>query len=1318
MARTTRRVLLPSALVLLIMLVSAGRLTVPVDVKAAFDPNGPAWDPLSTFDVGPTPQAVLQPPRLLAGTNSHDLPANAIRRNGYCLDVNVNNITPYAGGTSSGPGGAIPDADLGFFVYATDPVNPAAPASVRVPIPATGLYVDGAYVPAPGDPANPGVASANTATPSTADDIYCVVVHAPEGYRQLHIEWHYRVSGGDEQVLPLVAPPAAIPIVNVTLEKIGDGVLGGPAEVCTIGWDSAFLTGETSNAGGLGGVNPDPLDQVSVNDWDTQGGSANVFIDYVRKVGPEWCAGVGSTTVESNVQVIFNFHAVYNRVDIGSAPNTRDHDGDDQPAAALLPVAATEPADRRVDIEDVPELRHVTIDGYIPPRAESGAIVINTTHIVCIAGSGPGDTLLANDIQFSTLSGSPGAIQLQIFTKGPADTDLPGVPNGTLCFSYTSGTPGRHAIQATFSDNGTPTTVFFDTDQDGNGTLGAPPAGPLVTEWVGIGSTVITAGGSPFGTGNNITNTRQSINLSFNIGSGTYIAGGAINEWVLSAPAGGGQPQLVSGAWLRVNIVTACGYFVVPNDARPVAMSGVSVNGEFELNAGDSDPMSPAFGDTDAQADRIVFSITNDPDCTPSSIVRIEINVYYPGQLTTPAAPLEYVEFGFTRFQPALKTPRLAWAGQIVTITYAISSSGSCEDEEIHFVRHTGQPGAFLADPGVLVNGADHAIVGFGVNCSATVRYESEDPGEVDIEAFIEGNDFSKVAFPIYYMVFEDIQIEATPDQFVSTFGDVTAHVRGWFPGTNPSGRAAETKPDGRTVPADRWVLPTDWEQLKGPSEFRGNWGSPEFPEDARGAVVTFFMENENIVNNYRTGVKNGASGFFIPDDEDDFFYPFNINPHTKIPSVLGTTDRPRIMSQPTTSSGEASVDTFGDRNLTYEGCPPNAITGNPHCRPEDIAGRTRYYAVVEYPQAGHRGKWPAIASNVSETVWRWAGYKDVTIVNTDSPQIKYVVAHLRDRDGFCDAANFNNVLGVPVRFEIDAGEGTIIDVADRPSSINGGRRFATGTTFDTTDALGRPINVELVKPPLFADSPDECQAWIKITNSLMLPTNVMVTFPPPPSPVPGDIRITGIQCDGVETITVQNFGTNVVNLGGFGLESVGDDVGNSEQYDLRGVLEPGQSATFYGGPGADSVIGWIGTGSEVLEGPGDFAALVWEDFVLSVATCGGQIVHNKPPASFPLDGEGEIVIDITIPFGAEIEQPIVFGWNLVPTGQGTVDISEAFAGFEDQVTVIYVWDSVLEEWSRYIPDAPDGVNTIDTIGNGQFMWVLAKGPFTLTLPK
>ncbi|MBE0610394.1 MAG: hypothetical protein IH609_13530, partial [Dehalococcoidia bacterium] len=707
-----------------------------------------------------------------------------------------------------------------------------------------------------------------------------------------------------------------------------------------------------------------------------------------------------------------------------------------------------------------------------------------------------------------------------------------------------------------------------------------------------------------------------------------------------------------------------------------------------------------------ATPDDIKYSTVNAPGCSANSQVRIQIDVFYPGQ-TTPAVPQEWVDVRFT-FTPANKTPRVAWAGEFVTITYAFASNVSCKDRTVVFVRPENQPGSFIPGPGITLDGPNRASADFGEACSATVRYESEEPGEVDIEVFLTDNPFSKVAFPVFFIIFEDLTIDATPDQFVSSFGDVTADVRGYFVGTNPSGRPAVVKPDGRALPRDRWILPDDWETLKGPSSLRQNWGSIEMPS----AIITFLMDNEAIVNNYRTPVKDGSSGFFIPDDVTDF--SFNVNPHTKVTTALGTVDKPRMMSQPSDGGGSASVDTFGDFNLTYEDCAPNRFNGNPQCKLEDVVGHGLYYAVAEYPEPRTRGKWPAVASNKAATDWRWAGYKEVTIVNTDSPQIKYVVAHLRDRDGFCDSVNYNNTLGVLVKFEIDAGGGTIIGAADRPFDINGTRRFATATSFDTMDALGRLINTDIAKPTI-AD--DECQAWIQVTNSLMKPTNVMVTFPAPPSPVPGEVRITNLQCTGQETITVKNVGPNPVNLAGFGLQSTGSDVGNAEHRDLDGYLEPGESKTFLGGPGAADNL-WIGAGAEVFLGANDFVHLTWDDFIISTVFCDGTVHDNPIPASFLLDGEGEIVIDVTIPFGSETAVELAEGWNLVPTGSASAGIAETIAGLEDDIIVIYAWDADLQEWQRYIPGAPDAINTIQDFGNNVIVWIQVKRSLTLTLPK
>ena len=1289
MAHHTRRIFLPTALLLLIMLIAAGSNAMPVSVKAVFDPNGPAFDPLSTYDTSVNPVEVKQPPALLAGTVSHRLPASAATRNGYCVDVNVDGVEPVGG----------PTGNMGFRITATEPIDPNAPPLINLPLPTLATYVDGAVIGA-------SVSSLNAGVGSTADDVYCVVPFAIDGYKKLHVSWAYLDSGGIEQVITL----PDIPIRTVTLQKIGDGLVGAPAEVCTVGWDSTFLTGRTSNAGGLSGTNPDPVNKVATTDFVVTGVmNGTVTVDYVRQVGPEWCAGIASTTNENNLQVTFNFDAVYNRV----TTTTRDNDEDDQP----VPVSPQLPADRLVDIRDVVELRHVTMDGQVPPRQSSGPLVINSPHYICLIGTDATvDSLAANQIHFQPASppDAPGAGNIQVFTKTAAnDPRLGGVANNTLCFVYTSASPGEQTVWVNFTNNGIADQAFFDSDSDGNGVTSAEgiAAGPLVTEWNTIDRTVLSNGNSF--TEGVVTYGEIEVPLQFNLADGTFIGSTSVTEWVLGKHKTAGKEktnQLLDGVLIRAEIVGNCGYFVVPNDSKPKVITGVSIGGLLDLNNFDSNPFSAFGGDTDAGLDNLQISTLNGGGCGTNETARVRVNVYYPNATDTPAAPEEWVDLSYG-FIPAMKVPTVAWAGQIVPITYAFSSNTSCAGQTVQFVRPKGQPGTFLAAPGVTLNGPDHASMDLGTSCSATIRYESEDPGEVDVEMFVQGNNFTKIARPIFFLVFEDISVESTPDQFVSTFGDATATIRGYFVGTNPSGRPEEKKADGRTVPKDRWILPTDWELLKGQSNLRNPWGTIQMPA----AIVSFFMQDESVLNNYKAGVKKGASGFFIPDSLND--YSFNVHPTTKVPSALGSVRKPRIMSQPSETDGTASVDTFGDFNLSYEDCAANAINKNPQCKPEDIAGRTRYYATVEYPQDGNRGKFPAIASNVVETVWRWAGYKDVTVVSTDSPQIKYVVAHLRDRDGFCDAANYNNTLGVPVRFEIDAGGGVIIDAADQPYTINGTRRFATATTFDTLDVNGRPLNASIAKPPLIAEQPDECQAWIKVSNSLLQPTNVTVTFPAPPSPVPGDIRITNLQCTGQETITVKNFGSNVVNLGGFALKSIGTDVGIAEELDLIGVLGPGESKTFVGGPGAASE-NWIGTQSEVFSGSSDFASVVWEDFALSTMFCDGTSLTQTPPASFPPDGEGEIVMDIVVQFGNETDVPLVAGWNLVPTGAATVKVADAFAGHESDIIAVYAWDSALQEWRHYIPGIPPSPTVIDEIGKGVPLWVLVKQPFTLTLPK
>jgi hypothetical protein len=294
----------------------------------------------------------------------------------------------------------------------------------------------------------------------------------------------------------------------------------------------------------------------------------------------------------------------------------------------------------------------------------------------------------------------------------------------------------------------------------------------------------------------------------------------------------------------------------------------------------------------------------------------------------------------------------------------------------------------------------------------------------------------------------------------------------------------------------------------------------------------------------------------------------------------------------------------------------------------------------------------------------------------------------------------------------IDAGAGIILDAADRPFTISNNKRFATATTFDTLNFLEEAINTAIAKPVIMED---ECQAWILVSNSLLGATNVMVTFPAPPSPLPGNVRLTSVQCGANESFTVTNMGSNLVSLAGYGLQSP-STVGTVEHFDLIGHLEPGASATFPGGPNAQSK-GWINSGSNIMAGANQYVHLTWDNFVVSTGFCNQPIIQNNLPATFPLDPEGEIIIDVIINWLEQDEVNLVAGWNLVPTGGPAVPIAEVIAGHEDNIVVIYWWDSDLQEWFRYVPGAPDNVNTLTDFGGGRVFWVQVKQPLTLGLP-
>ena len=1107
----------------------------------------------------------------------------------------------------------------------------------------------------------------NDGTATTTDDVHCAVVQAGVGVTSLTLSFTYTDVPAPTTIT------LTIPVVTVTLSAT-NGFVGGRALICTVGWDPTFLTGRTSNTPL---TLPDALDDVATTDFVASVGT--LLTPYKDTLTGQWCVGLTNGAPQTDISVTFNFDAVY---DLTTNADDTQHS-----------------ASTTVDIAAEPQysiLRHVTPGGQLLESQGAPLNVTGAMHYACIIPSSAGDTINLADIHIVN-TGGPDVANVGGLVAFHNSTEFPGVAAGTLCIGWTSTSPGEQNVNLTFTKAPNQTrSVGWATTDNGSGGIASSP---LLKTWNRIDSTRITSGGDY--TAGIVTGTTITTGIQFNVANGKFLGSVGLTEWVVGSHRTGATTVSgpLDGVVLKARITGSCGFFTGPgSDTYPglgQLITGTSVGGRFDE-------------DGDGTADDLGISISGDPGCSPGSVIHIAIDAYYPGATTPTGAP-ETVDINFT-FQAGAKTPTVAWVSQTVTIEYGFSTGGgSCGDAgaTVLFQRGKGQPGTFLPGGGVTVSGGSKATATLGSNCSTVVRYESEDPGEVDIEVSISTNPYAKMAYPIFFIAFEDLTTTASDKLIVSERGDVSATVRGWFVGTNPSGRAAETKPDGRTVPANRWVIPTDWQQLRGPGDFRQNWpDTPDFPL----TNVTFFMENEQIVNNYRSGVKNGASGWFLLDGSES---NLNVNPKTGLSSALGSVDRPRILTDLLDSSGVATVDSFGDFNLTYEGCPANKLNGNPHCRVDDVVGHTRYFAVAEYPSS--MVKYPAIISNVAQTDWTWGGYKEVTIIDGESPSTKYVVAHLKDRDGYCDARSLNNTLGVLVDFQIDAGDGIILEAQGAPSSIVPSKRAAVATTYDTKDEAGILIHTDIAKTVV---AEDECQAWIKVSNSLLTDTNVLVTFPVPPSPLPGNLRITGLICTGNESVTLTNVGPNPVSLEGFSLQSSPDDpIADPEYLALYDYLKPGESRTFAGGPGA-SGLGWLEAGEQVFrnDDPTDYARLVWNGFAVSQWNCDGKQSHLPFPASFPLDPEGEIQVDITIPFGSQLPVPLTTGWNLVSVPHGGMSVASVVAGHEAQVAGIYTWDG--RAWKRYLTGAPRFLNTLEQFETGQVYWVQVKQPFTLTLLK
>lgn len=131
------------------------------------------------------------------------------------------------------------------------------------------------------------------------------------------------------------------------------------------------------------------------------------------------------------------------------------------------------------------------------------------------------------------------------------------------------------------------------------------------------------------------------------------------------------------------------------------------------------------------------------------------------------------------------------------------------------------------------------------------------------------------------------------------------------------------------------------------------------------------------------------------------------------------------------------------------------------------------------------------------QTALAAGGPVSFVVDNLDGSQFIYVVFHALDRDGFCQppdgAVSLHPVIGMPIDFTIETGDGVIIESSDGLA--------AYGRTANDVDTFSTAVNAASASPirsfpPLVDGVTDECQAWIRVSQSIPGPLRVMVTAP------------------------------------------------------------------------------------------------------------------------------------------------------------------------------------------------------------------------------
>lgn len=532
--------------------------------------------------------------------------------------------------------------------------------------------------------------------------------------------------------------------------------------------------------------------------------------------------------------------------------------------------------------------------------------VIGYTHTVCALNDDVENVYpLGSDtreFKIETISGQAN-VQVPVVSTG-VDCDHDGF-NDDSTISWYSTAPGEQNVTVV-DFNGT--TLYGFNDAGGALEIGTATV-PLVKEWNTLAPTWITSSStSPVvqGTpdtlsGTNLDGTTVSGTTSFNAATGIYQGvSKTYYEYPIATHTNAAGTQLYVAYGAKVTFTrgtSTCGSVIVngvtldqPGESTVVTSTGVGIAFSFDSAVG------------------------SNTDCTsPTGSTNVKIQVDYPTLLGSDQPPAPAVETLTINWTGAVSQKQvfLAWAGQRVILEHdwrlpagdvdggdsnSVAPNGECVFAGRQLTQVAGQsaenliggnvtyvkgsgPGNFLPGQGVWINGSDQATVSMDTSdnsqtdqediigdmngmCISRVLYESEDPGEVDIEAFVDdGSDLNatKVAFVIYYMKINTVNVSlvtqvAKPYHNVGDYAPgnpwdaskddadnaadwnvskdllVRGRVTGWFLNSNPSGRAADTSNPLNVLPANRWVMPQDWPLLA---------GGPADPADGTDAIGT-----------------------------------------------------------------------------------------------------------------------------------------------------------------------------------------------------------------------------------------------------------------------------------------------------------------------------------------------------------------------------------------------------------------------------------------------------------------------------------------------